>query len=258
MGRIVRIHRICTPKKALARGACPKGQHEGRPWRKDARFEARLGPSSHDGGHMTPIRVLVGDDHDLVREGIKAVLALSSDIQVVAEAGDGLAAISAFEAHQPDVAVLDVRMPGCDGATATEQIRQRHPSAKIIALSHHDGDQAIQRCLDAGAATYVFKRTAATALANTIRAVASGTCTLPEDVAATLKKHAGQPVLSERERQVLGLLAKGNGNKEVARLLSLSVNTINSHVATIMVKLRAADRTEAVTLALQRGFLHLD
>lgn len=207
---------------------------------------------------MKTIRVLVADDHPLIRQGIKAVLSTCDDIQVVAEASDGEEAVRAYHQHQPDVVLLDVRMPACDGPTAIKRIRESAPQARIIAISHYDGDQDILRCLEAGAATYLLKRSVDDELPQTIRAVEAGHSTLPTEVAARLSASAGKSNLTEREREVLSLLAIGRSNKEIALALKVSVNTVNTHVASILSKLGAEDRTQAARLAVLRGFVHLE
>lgn len=204
------------------------------------------------------IRLLVADDHSLVRLGLRAMADAAGDMVVVAEARNGREAIDAHRTHRPDIAILDVRMPVCSGLEAIVAIRQADPAAKLIALSHYDGDEDIQRCLDAGAWTYLLKRSVEDELAACIRATHRGERRLPPEVLARLALRDTRAGLSDRERQVLELLTRGKSNKEIAAALGVSVNTINTHVATILLKLGADDRTEAATIALQRGFVHLD
>lgn len=204
------------------------------------------------------IRVLIADDHFIVRQGMRAVLDDADDIVVVAEARNGREAVAAFEEHRPDVALLDVRMPELSGEQAIAEIRGRHPDARLVAISHYEGDEDIYRCMAAGAATYLIKRTLEDELPETIRATARGEKRISREVADALANRIGRPTLTEREHQALQLMAKGLANKEIASALAISVNTVNTYVAAILLKLGVDHRTEAVAVALQRGLIHMD
>jgi len=204
------------------------------------------------------IRVLVADDHFLVRRGIAALLSATEDLMLVAEARDGREAIVLYRSERPDVAILDVRMPGLDGPGAIRGIRAEFPDARLVALSNYEGDEEIHGALAAGAATYLLKRSVHEELTDTIRAVFRGEGKLPAEVKAKLAARGGQPVLTTRERHVLTQIAAGRSNKEIAAALGLSVNTINTHVAKLLGKLDAVDRTQAVATAVQRGLVRLD
>ncbi|MDX2024695.1 MAG: response regulator transcription factor [Deltaproteobacteria bacterium] len=204
------------------------------------------------------IRILLADDHYLVRCGLRAIIEGSHDMEVVAEADDGVQAIKLYREVQPDIAILDCRMPVMDGPQAMAAIRSEFPNARLIALSHYEGDEHIALALKAGAATYVFKRVVDAELPEVVRAVFRGEAALPADVSARLQVRDGRAHLTERERAVLTLIARGKTNKEVANALGLSVNTINNYVAAVLAKLGVDDRTAAVTVALHRGLVHLE
>lgn len=204
------------------------------------------------------IRILLADDHFLVRCGLRAIIEGSQDMEVVAEAEDGAQAIKLYREVRPDIAILDCRMPVMDGPQAMAAIRGEFPDARMIALSHYEGDEHIAQCLESGAATYVFKRVVDAELPQVVRSVFRGQAALPADVSARLQSHSGRSRLTDRERAVLSLIAKGKTNKEVANALGLSVNTINNYVAAILLKLGVDDRTAAVTVALHRGLVQLD
>ena len=206
----------------------------------------------------TPIRVLTVDDHPLVRKGIAAILANESDMRVVGEAGNGAEAVLAFRRHQPDVTLMDLRMPEQDGIEAVKQIRQEFPDAKIIALTSFDGDQEIYRALEAGVRGYLLKEMVHTEVLNAIRTVHSGKRMLPVEVTERLSGYfPQQQALSPREVEVLGLVAQGLANKEIAARLGTAPGTIKMHIQNILAKLEATDRTHAVTIGLGRGIIHL-
>jgi DNA-binding NarL/FixJ family response regulator len=206
----------------------------------------------------TPFRVLVADDHYVVRQGLRAILEAAGDLAVVAEAKNGHEAVALFGREQPDVAILDVRMPELDGVSAMKEILQKHPEARLLALSNYEGDVDIQRALDAGAASYVLKRSIDESLPGIVRAVARGERRLPREVRARLAESSPRSHLTERETEVLQMVAHGRSNKEIAGELGLSVNTVNNHLSSILVKLGVADRTEAVTSALARGIVRME
>lgn len=204
-----------------------------------------------------PIRVLCVDDHPLVRKGIASILANEADIRLVAEAENGREAVELFRQHRPDVTLMDLRMPELDGAAATREIRREFPEARIIALTSYDGDQDIYRALEAGARGYLLKEMVHTEILQAIRIVHGGKRLIPAEVAERLSEYFPQIALTPREVEVLTFVAKGMANKEIAGLLGTASGTVKMHIQNILGKLGAADRTHAVTIAFQRGILHL-
>lgn len=204
------------------------------------------------------IKLLLVDDHLVVRVGLRSLLETQPDMLVVGEAVGGQAAVEAYEKLQPDVVLMDLRMPQMDGAAATAVIRRRHPEARILVLTTFDNDEDIFRGLEAGAAGYLVKDTESAPLLETIRAIHAGKYTLPRDIAARLAQRRAAPELSPRELEVLLLIVKGNSNKEIGSRLDLAENTVKNHVKMILEKLGVSDRTQAVTTALQRGLARLD
>ena len=202
------------------------------------------------------IRILAVDDHPLLRAGIAALIAIESDMELVAEASTGREAIEKFRAVQPDVTLLDLQMPEMSGIDALIAIRGEWPSAKVIMLTTYGGDALAERALRAGAQAYVLKALVGEELLETIRAVHRGYKRIHPAVAAQLASHLGEETLSSREMQVLTLIAAGNSNKAIAAQLSISEETAKNHVSSIIAKLGANDRTHAVTLARERGILH--
>jgi two-component system, NarL family, response regulator len=204
------------------------------------------------------IRVMTVDDHPIVRVGIAALLANEPDMPLVAEAGDGHEAIAAYAEMRPDVVLMDLRMPHLDGVGATEAIIAADGEARIVALTSYDGDGDIHRALDAGACAYLLKDMLGTEMIGTIRRVAAGERVIPLAVAGRLAEFLPRVELTGREVEVLRLAAKGLKNRDIARALSRGEETVKAHLKHIMAKLGVADRTEAVTAALQRGIIHLD
>lgn len=204
------------------------------------------------------IRVMCVDDHALVRKGIASILATEADVALVAEARDGREAIELFRRHRPDVTLMDLRMPGTDGIAATAAIRAEFADARIIALTSYDGDQEIFRALEAGVRGYILKEMVHTEVIRAIRLVHAGKRLMPPEVAERLAEFLPRAALTAREVEVLGHVARGRSNKEIARLLGTADGTVKIHVQNILGKLGAADRTHAVTLAVQRGILRLD
>jgi DNA-binding NarL/FixJ family response regulator len=205
-----------------------------------------------------PIRVLAVDDHAVVRAGIAAMIANEPGIALVGEATTGREAVERYVALRPDVVLMDLRMPELDGVAAIERIRREDAHARIVALTMYDGDVDIHRALSAGAAGYLLKGVPAAELMAAIRAVAAGQRALPAAVAQALAEFTPRVDLTAREVQVLRLVAKGLQNSEVARVLGLTAGTVKVHLQHVYRKLGTEDRTEAVTVALQRGYLHLD
>lgn len=204
------------------------------------------------------MRVLLVDDHLVVRMGLRSLLEVQPDMTVVAEVASGAEAVRAFAEHQPDVTLMDLRMPGLSGAEATAAIRQRFPAARVLVLTTYDNDEDICRALEAGAAGYLLKNTDGEPLLKTIRAVHAGTYRLPADISVRLAQRRAAPGLSPRELDVLQLIVKGQSNKEIAGTLNLAENTVKNHVKMILEKLEVADRTQAATTALHRGLAKLE
>jgi DNA-binding NarL/FixJ family response regulator len=200
-----------------------------------------------------PLRLLLVDDHYLVRLGLSSVIALEPDMTVCAEAATGRHAIDQFRAHKPDVTLMDLRLPDLSGTDATRAIRADYPDARIIALSTFAGDEEIHMALAAGALAYLVKTVQPEELVDTIRKVADGQRHVPPDLAV----RSPRSHLSPRELDVLKLMIMGKRNKEIATQLDITEGTVKIHVSNILVKLGAADRTEAVTQALQRGIVAL-
>jgi len=204
------------------------------------------------------IRVLIVDDHPVMRRGLRSVLAGESDIAVVAEAGDGAAAVALHAAHQPDVTLMDLRMPAMDGIEAMRAIRAAAPQARIIAVTTYEGDVDIHRALEAGASGYLIKDMLAEDIVSAVRAAAAGRRVIPAAVAVRLAEFTPRSDLSEREVEILRLAAKGLSNPEISRVIGRTEGTVKAHLRTIHDKLGVKDRTEAVTVALTRGIIHLD
>lgn len=204
-----------------------------------------------------PIRILLADDHAIVREGIAAILGRQSDVVVVAEAGNGQQAIAAWERERPDVTLMDLRMPGVGGVEAIQVIRQRHPEARFVVLTTYDGDENIYRALQAGAQSYLLKDMFREQLLEAIRTVHRGQRYIPGPIARKLADRPGNNELSQRELQVLEAIVKGHNNKEIAAELGITEPTVKFHITNILGKLGVSDRTQAVTAAIQRGFVVL-
>jgi DNA-binding NarL/FixJ family response regulator len=201
------------------------------------------------------IKVLAVDDHPLLREGIAAVMAGEPDIELVAEATCGQEAIELFRLHRPDVTLMDLQMPGMSGIEAITAIRGEFPSARFIVLTTYQGDVQALRALKAGAAGYLLKNMLRKELLETIRIVHSGKRRIPPEIAAELADHVTDDSLSDREVEILRLVATGNSNKIIASQLIVSEATVKGHMKSILSKLGANDRTHAVTIAMKRGFI---
>jgi DNA-binding NarL/FixJ family response regulator len=204
------------------------------------------------------IRILTVDDHPILRKGLAALVNAELDLKLVAEASNGKEAIEAFRCHQPDITLMDLQMPELDGIQAIEAICSAFPGARIIVLTTYTGDTQVVRALKAGARAFVLKGHVLDELLDTIRAVHAGKKRIPPDVAAALADHAIDDALTEREIDVLRLIAAGNGNKQIADELSISEATVKSRVTNILSKLGANDRAHAVTIGLKRGIIELD
>jgi DNA-binding NarL/FixJ family response regulator len=204
------------------------------------------------------IRVLVADDHPVVRAGLGAVIAEQDDLELVAEAENGANAVALFRDHRPDVALMDLRMPVMDGVEAIRTITTEFPDARILALTTYEGDADIRRALEAGASGYLLKDMLLTEVLTAVRAVHRGERVIPIAVAARLAEFPERSDLTDREAEVLQLVARGLSNKEVARAIGRTDETVKIHLKNAFAKLAVADRTEAVTVALTRGLIHLD
>jgi DNA-binding NarL/FixJ family response regulator len=204
------------------------------------------------------IRILIADDHYIVRMGLTALVNTDPDMEVVAEAADGAQAVELFARFNPSLALMDLRMPVKSGIQATIEIRSKFPKACILMLTAFDGDEDIYKALQAGAQGYVLKSSSGEKLLlPAVRAVAAGQRWIPQDVAHRLATRNLFEQLTPREVRVLSELAKGLANKEIASVLNITENTAKDHLKSIMAKLRVNDRTEAVTAAIQRGIIHL-
>ena len=206
---------------------------------------------------MPKIRVMCVDDHPIVREGIAAIISLQPDMTMAGTAATGREAIEQFDKLRPDVSLVDLRLPDMTGFDVITAIREKFPNARIIVLSSHEGDVDIQRALEAGAHGYVAKGIVRDELLDIIRGVHAGKRRLPAAVAQKLAEHMADEPISPRELEVLSLMAAGKRNKEIAGDLSIAEDTVKMHVRNILSKLQVSDRTEAVTIALRRGIIHL-
>ena len=204
-----------------------------------------------------PIRILSVDDHDLVRKGIAAILSVESDLQLVADASNSRDALRLYRQHLPDVTLMDLRLPDRSGTETARLIRSEFPEAKIIALTSYDGDQDIYKALEAGVRGYLLKEMVHTEVVRAIRIVHSGKRYIPMEVSQQLSGFFPEVALTPREIEVLSLVARGLGNKEVGDMLGTAPGTVKAHVQSILSKLGAKDRTNAVTIALRRGIIHL-
>jgi two-component system NarL family response regulator len=203
-------------------------------------------------------RVLVVDDHSLLRTGVANIINQESDLEVVAEAANGRDAIDAFLVHRPDVVLMDLRMPEMEGVEAVRRIREIDPQARVVVLTTYDADEDIARALQAGAKAYILKDIAADALVACVRDVLAGKTYLAPAAAAKLAEHVTQVQLTPRELAALRLLANGHSNKEIATALGISERTVKSHLAHLFEKLQVTSRTEAVRVATRRGLVRFD
>ncbi|MDL2407767.1 response regulator transcription factor [Rhizobium calliandrae] len=207
--------------------------------------------------HSQPIRILCVDDHPLVREGIAALVSSQLDMAIIAEASDGYDAVEKTKALRPDVILMDLQMPGMGGIEAINEIRRHLPNGRVIVLTTYAGDDLVKRALLAGAQAYLLKSAVRKDLLDIIRAVHRGQKYIHPEAATGLATHLGDDSLSVREISVLKLIADGNSNKIIAVELSITEETVKGHVKNILGKLRATDRTQAVTIGLKRGIIEL-
>ena len=208
-------------------------------------------------GRRDVIRILIADDHTVVRDGLAAILRQQADMNVVAEIGDGRQAVEQWKKHRPDVTLMDLRMPALDGVNAIYEIRAAEPNARIIILTTFDGDEDIYRGMRAGAKSYLLKDARREELFQCIREVHAGRTFLPPAVAAKLAERLPAEELTPRELEVLRLLSEGKPNKLIGANLAITEVTVKSHVQSLFRKLNVLSRTEAIAVANRRGLLHL-
>jgi len=205
----------------------------------------------------TPVRVMCVDDHRLMREGIRRIVALQPDMVVVAEASNGVEAVEQFQRHKPDVTLMDLQLPSMNGHEAIKAIRRLQPDARVVVLTMYFGDEDVYRAIEAGVMGYILKDTVPDDLIHVIREVHAGRRSVPPEIEAVLDARAMQPSLTAREFQVLQLLATGKRNKEIASALGISADTTNAHVKSIFQKFNVHDRTAALAEAIRRGIIHI-
>jgi len=203
------------------------------------------------------ISILSVDDHDLVRKGIAAILSTEPDVRLIGEAKTGAEAIHLFREHRPDITLMDLRLPDKNGIEVTREIRAEFPDARIIALTSYDGDQDIYKSLEAGVRGYLLKDMVHTEVVRAIRTVHGGKRYIPLEVSQQVHGFFPEVALTAREVEVLSLVARGLGNREVGDMLGTAPGTVKAHVQSILSKLGAKDRTHAVSIAFRRGILHL-
>jgi two-component system, NarL family, response regulator len=202
------------------------------------------------------VSVLIADDHPVVREGLVAIFKTQKDIEVVAEATDGEEAVALCNQHSPDVLLLDLRMPKKDGLQVIKELVARRPSKpRIIVMTTYESEEDIRRALKAGAKGYLVKGTAPQQIRESVRRVAAGESLLPAAIASKLAESMAHPELSQREQQVLQYIANGRSNKEIGQILYISENTVKAHVKSILTKLDAMGRTEAIAVGIKRGLI---
>jgi len=203
------------------------------------------------------LRVLIADDHALIRLGLRNLIDGQPDMQVIAEAGDGVEAVRLYELHHPDVALMDLRMPNLEGPEAIAAIVRKHPQAHVVVLTTYDGDEDVYRAVQAGARGYLLKDAFPEELLGVIRGARGGRARLAPELAARVSARAPDAGLNAHERSILALVAKGLTNKEIQVALALPQGTLKHHLARIFTKLDVTDRTEAALVAVQRGILRL-
>jgi two-component system NarL family response regulator len=209
------------------------------------------------GRPVSAIRVIIVDDHPVVRFGLAAIIGLQPDMSVAGEAGSGEEACSICDSRPADVVLMDLRLPKMSGVDAIRAIRKTHPKLRFIVLTTYDGDEDIHRALEAGAQSYLLKAMSHTDLATAIRTVHAGSKFIPPSISRSLEGRPPQSGLSARELQVLELIVKGRSNKEIGDALGISEATVKWHVNMILSRLDVTDRTQATVAALQRGIVHL-
>lgn len=204
------------------------------------------------------VRILIAEDHQVVRQGFVALLRMVGGMDIVAEASNGAQAVELYRAHKPDVTLMDLRMPGMGGVETITAIRREFPDARVIVLTTFDGDEDIYRAIQAGARGYLLKGTSIDELVDAIQTVHRGRSRIPAAIAERLAERLSGNALTERETEVLKTIALGKSNKEIASALFISEATVKTHINNLLSKLGATDRTQAARIALQRGIVHLD
>lgn len=207
---------------------------------------------------MTSIRILVVEDHPIVRQGLVALLNVVDGVEVVGEAADGMEAVKEFEIHHPDVTLIDLRLPKMSGVEVIQRIRADHAQARFIVLTTYDGDEDIYRALQAGARAYLLKGMTVEVLISAIRSVNAGKSIIPPAIAQKLAERMSTEQLTQREQDVLEQIVRGKSNKEIGVALDISEATVKTHVNNLLGKLGVEDRTQAATAAIQRGLVQLD
>jgi DNA-binding NarL/FixJ family response regulator len=203
------------------------------------------------------IKVLIVDDHPIMRVGIAAIIDATPDMTAIAQAGSGEEALELFEKYLPDITLMDLQLPGISGVETIRTIIARHPEAKFVVLTTYEGDEDIYQALEAGARSYIVKGMPHDTLVSALHRVHAGGRFLPQPVSRTLSSRVPNSDLSAREREVLNLIEKGKSNKEIAADLGITESTVKCHVSVILMRLNASDRTQAVVTALQRGLIRL-
>ncbi len=206
---------------------------------------------------VSRIKVLVVDDHPIMRFGIATIIDATPDMMTIAQAGSGEEAIELHEEHAPDITLMDLRLPGMSGVDAIRAIMARHRNAKFVVLTTYEGDEDIHQALEAGARSYIIKGMPHDALVSALRRVHAGGRFLPAPVSRALSSRTPNSDLSSREREVLKLIVKGRSNREIANDLGITESTVKCHVGVILMRLNVTDRTQAAIAALQRGLVHL-
>ncbi len=204
------------------------------------------------------IRIMVVEDHQIVRQGLVALLNVVDGVEVVGQAADGAEAITQFEACHPDVTLIDLRLPKMSGVEAIQRVRASHANARFIVLTTYDGDEDIYRALQAGARAYLLKGMTVEVLVSTIRSVHAGKSIIPPSIAQKLAERMATEQLTTREQEVLEQIVKGKSNKEIGQALDISEATVKTHINNLLGKLGVEDRTQAATAAIQRGLVQLD
>ena len=205
-----------------------------------------------------PIRILVVEDHHVVRQGLVALLSVVEGVEVVGQAADGTAAIAEFSLRHPDVTLIDLRLPKLSGVEVIQKVRAEQPHARFIVLTTYDGDEDIYRALQAGARAYLLKGMTVEVLVSTIRSVHAGKSCIPPVIAQKLAERMATEQLTHREQDVLEQIVRGKSNKEIGSELDISEATVKTHINNLLSKLGVTDRTQAATAAIQRGLVQLD
>ena len=203
------------------------------------------------------IRILVVEDHPIVRQGLVALLNVVDGVEVVGQAADGAEAVKEFEARHPDVTLIDLRLPKMGGVEVIQRVRTSHANARFIVLTTYDGDEDIYRALQAGARAYLLKGMTVEVLVSTIRSVHAGKSCIPPVIAQKLAERMATEQLTQREQEVLEQIVRGKSNKEIGSALDISEATVKTHINNLLGKLGVEDRTQAATTAIQRGLVHL-